>query len=152
MNINYDIVVVGAGNAGLVAALKASKEGKKVLLIDNNNIPGGIATSTLKGRFEFENSLHKLTGIMTDDNKGVIRKIFDEFEISNKIEWIKLTEGYKIIKLDNIKEEYIIPIGVDDFIKKMEEYVPNSKDKLSEVFILNIKSVTFLPILLTIFE
>ena len=41
---------------------------------------------------------------MTDDNKGVIRKIFDEFEISNKIEWIKLTEGYKIIKLDNIKE------------------------------------------------
>lgn len=134
MNINYDIVVVGAGNAGLVAALKASKEGKKVLLIDNNNIPGGIATSTLKGRFEFENSLHKLTGIMTDDNKGVIRKIFDEFEISNKIEWIKLTEGYKIIKLDNIKEEYIIPIGVDDFIKKMEEYVPNSKDKLSEFF------------------
>ena len=79
MNINYDVVVVGAGNAGLVAALKASKEGKKVLLIDNNNIPGGIATSALKGRFEFENSLHKLTGIMTDDNKGVIRKIFDEF-------------------------------------------------------------------------
>ena len=74
MNINYDVVVVGAGNAGLVAALKASKEGKKVLLIDNNNIPGGIATSTLKGNFEFENSLHKLTGIMTDDNKGVIRK------------------------------------------------------------------------------
>lgn len=29
MNINYDIVVVGAGNAGLVAALKASKKEKK---------------------------------------------------------------------------------------------------------------------------
>lgn len=26
MNINYDIVVVGAGNAGLVAALKADRK------------------------------------------------------------------------------------------------------------------------------
>ena len=132
MNINYDIVVVGAGNAGLVAALKASKEGKKVLLIDNNNIPGGIATSTLKGRFEFENSLHKLTGIMTDDNKGVIRKIFDEFEISNKIEWIKLTEGYKIIILDSIKDEYIIQIGVDDFIKK-SSIISYSREALERI-------------------
>ena len=134
MNINYDIVVLGAGNAGLISALKLSKEGKKVLLIDNNSIPGGIATSTLKGQFEFENSLQKLTGMGSDDNKGIVRKIFDEFEINEKIEWIKLTEGYKLIKVGNTKEEYLIPLGVDEFIKKMEEYVPESKDKLSEFF------------------
>lgn len=134
MNNNYDIVVLGAGNAGLIAALKLSKEGKKVLLIDNNSIPGGIATSTLKGQFEFENSLHKLTGMGSEDNKGIIRKIFDEFEINEKIEWINLTEGYKLIKTNDTKEEYIVPLGVDEFIKKMEEYVPNSKDKLSEFF------------------
>ena len=134
MNTNYDIVVVGAGNAGLIAALKSSKEGKKVLLIDNNSIPGGIATSTIKGQFEFENSLHKLTGMGNDDNKGVVRKIFDEFEINDKIEWINLTEGYKLIKMDSPKKEYIIPLGLDEFIKKMEEYEPNSQDKLSEFF------------------
>lgn len=134
MNTNYDIVVIGAGNAGLIAALKASKEGKKVLLIDNNSIPGGIATSTLKGQFEFENSLQKLSGMGSEDNKGIVRKVFDEFEINEKIEWIKLTESYKLIKLSNNKEEYLIPQGVDEFIKKMEEYVPNSKDKLSEFF------------------
>ena len=143
MNINYDVVVVGAGNAGLVAALKASKEGKKVLLIDNNNIPGGIATSTLKGRFEFENSLHKLTGIMTDDNKGVIRKIFDEFEISDKIEWIKLTEGYKIIKLDNIKKVLFLTILIS-----MIHLILN-------IFLLKIKSrilTTFIDLFLLISE
>ncbi len=134
MNTNYDIVVIGAGNAGLVAALKASKEGKKVLLVDNNSIPGGFATSTLKGQFEFENSLHKLSGMGTEDNKGEIRKIFDEFEINEKIEWIKLTESYKLIKVSNNKEEYLIPQGVDNFIKKMEDYIPGSKDKLSEFF------------------
>lgn len=134
MNNNYDVIVLGAGNAGLISALKVAKEGKKVLLIDNNSIPGGLATSTIKGKYEFENSLHMLTGLSNNDTKSAIKKIFDEFEINDKIEWINLTECYKLIKTENVKEEYIIPIGVDEFIKKMEEYEPNCKDKLTEFF------------------
>ena len=53
MSKQYDIVVVGAGNAGLSAALHCAKEGKKVLLIEQHNLPGGCATSFVRGRFEF---------------------------------------------------------------------------------------------------
>ena len=41
MKKHYDIVVVGAGNAGLSAALHSAVEGKKVLLIEQHNLPGG---------------------------------------------------------------------------------------------------------------
>ena len=34
MAAKYDVVVVGAGNAGLSAAVKCAVEGKKTLLID----------------------------------------------------------------------------------------------------------------------
>lgn len=38
---NYDVVIIGAGPAGLAASIEASKAGAKVLLIDENNKPGG---------------------------------------------------------------------------------------------------------------
>lgn len=38
---NYEIVVIGAGPAGLTASIESAKAGAKVLLIDENNKPGG---------------------------------------------------------------------------------------------------------------
>ena len=37
----YDVVVVGAGNAGLSAAIQMALAGKKTLLIEQHNLPGG---------------------------------------------------------------------------------------------------------------
>ncbi|KAF0092657.1 MAG: FAD-dependent pyridine nucleotide-disulfide oxidoreductase [Fusobacteria bacterium] len=37
----WDIVIIGAGPAGLGAAVEASKVGAKVLLVDENKLPGG---------------------------------------------------------------------------------------------------------------
>ncbi len=37
----WDIVIIGAGPAGLGAAIEASKTGAKVLLVDENKLPGG---------------------------------------------------------------------------------------------------------------
>lgn len=38
---NYDLVVVGAGTAGLSTAIAASRQGMKVALINNRPVPGG---------------------------------------------------------------------------------------------------------------
>lgn len=39
--INYDIVVAGAGPAGLAAAVEAARRGARVLVVDENSRPGG---------------------------------------------------------------------------------------------------------------
>ena len=46
----FDIVVVGAGNAGMSAALQCQLLGFKTLLIEQHNLPGGAATSFVRGR------------------------------------------------------------------------------------------------------
>ena len=54
----YDVIVVGAGNGGLMAAASSARMGKKTLLIERHNLAGGAATSFIRGRFEFEVALH----------------------------------------------------------------------------------------------
>ena len=40
MNKVYDLIVIGAGNAGLMASAVAARSGLSVLLIEKNETPG----------------------------------------------------------------------------------------------------------------
>ena len=43
-NLNYDVVVVGGGSAGIAAAIGAKDAGASVLLLERNPYLGGQAT------------------------------------------------------------------------------------------------------------
>ncbi len=36
MSLTYDVIIIGAGAAGLMAAIEAGKRGRKVLLVDHS--------------------------------------------------------------------------------------------------------------------
>ncbi len=42
---DYDVIVIGAGNGGLTAAASLVNKGKKVLLLERHNIPGGCSSA-----------------------------------------------------------------------------------------------------------
>lgn len=42
---SYDVIVVGSGPAGISAAVNASRNGAKTLIIENQGKLGGIATA-----------------------------------------------------------------------------------------------------------
>ena len=129
----YDAVVIGAGNGGLVAAIRLLQGGAKTLLVEKHNLPGGFATSFRRGRFEFEASLHELNDFGTADNAGDVRVLFDELGVTDKIEWTQIPEAYRVISRAE-KLDATMPFGVKAFIEKMEQYVPGSRDSVTKFF------------------
>ncbi len=133
---NYDIIVIGAGCGGLTAAVCAAKNGKKVLLLERHNAPGGFATSFVRGRFEFEASIDSLCGFGNMAGLGEVRQILDEIEISANLKPIEIPDIYRFISTTRTGEKIDIkmPFGIDEYINVMESYVPGSKKSMTRLF------------------
>ena len=131
---SYDVVVVGAGNGGLSATVFLAQQGVKVLCLEQHNLPGGVATSFVRGRFEFETSLHELASYGPQSNKGSIRRFFeDSLKIDTK--FVQVPEAFRLILTDPGEEMDIsMPFGVENFIDTIENEVPGSKESVENFF------------------
>ncbi len=97
MGNRYDVIVIGAGLGGLSAATMLAQKGQKVLLLERHNVPGGYATSFVRGRFEFEVALHELSGIGTEDRPGYLYKYLDGLGVARRVEFIRIPLLYRSI-------------------------------------------------------
>ena len=129
----YDVVVIGAGNGGLAAAVKVLSAGKTCLVCEKHNIPGGFATRFVRGRFEFEASLHEFNGIQTKENPGSSRLLFDELGVTDKIDFIQLKDAYRLISLEE-GYDFTMPFGADAFAKANNKLHPEGEKYIRHFF------------------
>lgn len=94
---DYDAVVIGAGNGGLTAALSLAEKGARVLLLERHNVPGGCATSFMRGRFEFEVALHQLSGMGTDAFPGPLRGLLERLGVYQKLKFVPQSNLYRLV-------------------------------------------------------
>lgn len=123
----YDVVVIGAGNGGLSAAANTACAGLKTLLVERHNLPGGAATSFVRGRFEFEAALHELYDLGTQDKPGGVWKIFEHYGIN--IKWYYENQIMQIIAPHQVN--MTLPTGIDNFINAMEKAVPGCRKSVA---------------------
>lgn len=133
----YDAVVIGAGTGGLSAALSLANAGKKVLLLEKHNLPGGCSSSFVRGRFEFDASLHEFCSIGSPEEWGMTGKLMME-DYKLNINWLLVPELYRCIGTTRSGKHFdlTLPIGKENIIDTMEEAVPGSRKPMELFFAL----------------
>ncbi len=137
---SYPVIVIGAGLGGIGAACQLALSGEKVLLLEKHNVPGGFATSFVRGRFEFEGALHELSDIgRNEGNKGTLRRFLERIGVfPNKIEFKQVPEFYRSIFSDGF--DVTMPITFDGYQDKLIELFPH-EEKGIEGFMEMLKAV-----------
>ena len=129
---SYDAVVVGAGNGGLGAAAQLAAKGVKVLLLEQHNVPGGFATSFVRGRFEFEGAMHLIADFGPPTHQGSVRKFFED-ELGIHLDWFALPEAFRLILTDPGEAmDVTIRYGRDEWIHDIEKAVPGSRQIVTD--------------------
>lgn len=132
MKKDFDAIIIGAGNAGLSTAAKLAIEGKKVLILEKHNVPGGCGTTFRRGRFEFEVALHQLSQMGTPENPGELREIFDEYGITNQLEFVKIDSLYKVVTSEGL--EISLPTDRKGCEETLIQHFPEEKDAILKYY------------------
>ena len=123
----YDVLIIGAGPAGLAASVYGSCEGLKTLVIERSN-PGGQASTSAR----IENYLGFPTGLsgaeLTHRAMAQTLRFGTEFLTAREVKKIRVQDGYKIVEMSDGSEVHgktiIIATGVE--YKKLD--VPGIDD------------------------
>ena len=129
---DYDAVVIGAGNGGLTAAVTLAKSGVRTLLLEQHNVPGGCATSFIRGRFEFEVALHQLSGLGSEDKPGPLRGLFAKLGIMDKLEFVEEHDIYRTWVPDQL--DITLPADRKATIETLIAHFPAEQEGIQRLF------------------
>ena len=103
----YDVIVVGAGVSGLLAALTLSKHGKKVLVLEKNQYLGGNCNSYVVDGYQVDTGAHAITHLI----EGPLKRLMD-----NYFDYLPVFEdyGYYYVRTENSFMK--VPSNLKDFV------------------------------------
>ncbi len=127
--MNYDVIVVGGGIAGLTSTAFIAKSGRAVLLCEKENTCGGLVNSFERDGFVFDG------GIRATENSGVLLPMVKKLGLDLQFVRNKITIGVenRVIRI-NSKEDANV------YHSLLNDLYPESKPEI-EMIILQIKKI-----------
>ena len=125
---HYDVIVIGGGLSGLSSALMLADKGKDVLVLERHNLPGGLATSFVRGGVEIEATLHEMMSIGDPGKRLKIGQFLEDMGVN--VDWLDVPEAYHL-SVPGI-EKTMHP-GFERFAREADEVCPGTYQKVLDL-------------------
>ena len=124
---NYDAIVIGSGIGGLTTAACLSREGKKVLVLEQHYTAGGYTHSYTRNGYEWGVGVHYI-GDMGDPNMPP-KKLFD-YITNGKLHWWPMDKNYDRFYLGD--REINLLVGRENYRKAFVDAFPDEEQAINE--------------------
>ena len=133
----FDVVVAGAGTAGVVAALAAARQGARTALIESKGYPGGLVVEGGTALHSFYNLWKAFDGVAKRQVvKGIAQEIVDNLvsrgatsgrnaaKVGSAVSWITTGRGgfqrrsFDLLLSSHPRSLHVCVLAVGDFCPK----------------------------------
>lgn len=113
----YDVVVVGGGLGGLTAGAMLARSGKKVLVVDANERPGGYARTIVDGPYTFDMADHLIFGCAPESpfGPGVIDAVLRHLDVRDRCDFFRVDDPFYVARFPDLS--LAAPHGREAFVE-----------------------------------
>jgi len=128
--VDYDAIIIGSGAGGLTAAVALAQSGKKVLVLEQHDRPGGWTHSfTLQG-YRFSPGVHYIGDLQEG---GGLRRIYEGLGVSQDLTFCELNpDGYDHIVIADRRVDF--PKGKENLIERLKSHFPHEAKGIDGYF------------------
>lgn len=120
MKTDYDVIVVGSGAGGLTAAVALAQAGKRVLVCEQHEVPGGWTHSFTLNGYRFSPGVHYIGDLQPGGN---LRAIYEGLGVSEDLEFCELNpDGFDHIFIGD--ERFDLPKGKERLAAYLKSRFP----------------------------
>ncbi|EDY84077.1 FAD dependent oxidoreductase, putative [Verrucomicrobiia bacterium DG1235] len=82
MSQHYDVAIIGAGMSGLSAGIRAAHFGKRAIILEQHNAPGGLNSFYAKEGRKYDVGLHAMTNyVPASERRAIFNKLLRQLRI-----------------------------------------------------------------------
>lgn len=123
----FDAIVVGSGMGGMTAAAVLARNGQRVLLLEQNNIVGGLTQSYSRDGYTWNTGLHYIGDV--DSPSKMTRRLFD-YLTDSQLEWAPLPGIYNRMVIGD--RRYEIPAGAQPYRDALVSWFPEEEKGIDD--------------------
>jgi all-trans-retinol 13,14-reductase len=126
----YDDLIIGSGMAGLTVASLLARSGRRVLVLEAHEYPGGYAHTFKMGHYRFCAQVHYIFGCGKGEQ---VDRLLEDLGLREEVKFVSLDPaGYDHVVIG--KDRYQIPLGWDRFRDQMLRDFPEYAEPLKKYF------------------
>ncbi len=123
----YDIIVIGSGMGGLGAASVLAQQGKRVLVLEQHNVVGGLTQSYDRKGYRWSVGMHYVGDVGT--RATLTWKMFD-YATQGGLTWAHLPSIYNRMVVAG--KTYRIPAGLEPYREALAGWFPDEVEAINQ--------------------